>query len=117
LKTSQNLEITRKFINALEEKKAIDITLIDIHDVAFFTDYFIICSGTSDRMLRSLVQAINETAKEVFNKKGRVIGIPSNGWIAVDLGYIVLHLFSPERRAYYDLEDLWSDGKILLKIS
>ena len=107
----------REIINALEEKKAIDILLLDIHEIAYFTDYFIICSGSSDRMLRSLIQAATDSAKKTMQKRGRIMGEPSHGWIAIDLGDIVVHLFSPEQRAYYDLESLWSDGNILLKIS
>lgn len=117
MNTTNTLEKARKIVSSLEEKKAIDIVLIDIREVAYFTDFFILCSGTSDRMLRSLVKAATDTAKENSEEKGRVIGEPSNGWIAVDFGDIVLHIFSPKQRAYYNLEDLWSEGKTLLKIS
>ena len=67
-------------------------------------------------MLRSLVQAANETSVEKFNVKGRVLGLPENRWIAVDYGDVVLHIFSPSQRNYYQLEDLWSQGKTILKI-
>jgi len=117
LKKPNSLEKAREFIDALDEKKAIDIILIDIHEVTSFTDYFIICSGSSNRMLRSLINTIKETAKSVLIKRGRVIGDPDSGWIAVDLGDFVIHVFSPDQRAYYNLEELWSDGKVLLKIS
>jgi ribosome-associated protein len=117
LKIRDGLDKARKLVDALEEKKAIDIILIDIHEVASFTDYFIICSGSSNRMLRSLIDTIEETATSILNKKGRAIGIPDCGWIAIDLGDYVIHIFSPDQRAYYNLEELWSAGKILLKIS
>ena len=117
MKIRDGLDNARKLVDALEEKKAIDIILIDIHEVASFTDYFIICSGSSNRMLRSLIDTIEETATSILDKKGRVIGIPDSGWIAIDLGDYVIHIFSPDQRAYYNLEELWSAGKILLKIS
>lgn len=67
-------------------------------------------------MLRSLVQAANEMSVKKFNVKGRVLGLPENGWIAVDYGDVVLHIFSPDQREYYQLEELWSQGKTMLKI-
>ena len=103
-------------MNALEDKKAEDIVLIDLQGVAIFTDYFIICSGTSDRMLRSLVRAANDAMAKMHGMKGRIIGSASNGWIAVDFGNIVLHVFSPQQRQYYQLEELWSSGKTLLRV-
>lgn len=84
--------------------------------MALFSDFFVICSGTSDRMLRSLVNAANDVMQSKFEIKGRVMGEPSNGWIAVDYTDIVLHIFSPEQRDYYQLEELWSNGKVLLKV-
>jgi ribosome-associated protein len=88
---------------------------LDLQGVAIFTDYFIICSGTSDRMLRSLVRAANDAMAQT-NHKGKIIGTASNGWIAVDFGDIVLHAFSPQQRQYYQLEELWSSGKTLLRV-
>jgi ribosome-associated protein len=76
----------------------------------------VICSGTSERMLRSLVNAANDAMQSKFKIKGRVMGSPPNGWIAVDFIDIVLHIFSPEQRDYYRLEELWSNGRILLKV-
>jgi ribosome-associated protein len=84
--------------------------------VAIFTDYFIICSGTSDRMLRSLVRAANDAMAELDMNKGKTIGSASNGWIAVDFNDIVLHIFSPQQRQFYNLEELWSQGKTLLRV-
>lgn len=67
-------------------------------------------------MLRSLVRAANDVMLSMFGLRGRVMGSPANGWIAVDYTDIVLHIFSPDQREYYQLEDLWSNGKILLKV-
>ena len=67
-------------------------------------------------MLRSLVRATNEVAVDLLHEKGRVLGKAENGWIAVDCGDIVIHIFSPDKRNYYQLEELWSQGKTMLKI-
>lgn len=100
----------------MEDKKAEDIILIDLQGIAIFTDYFVICSGNSERMIRSLVKAADETMQVKHKVKGKNIGSPSNGWTAVDYGSIVLHIFSPQQRSYYQLEELWSSGKMLLRV-
>ena len=89
--------------------------MLDIRDQAIFSDYFILCSGESDRQLRALTNAIVEGAKE---KAGaRVWGIEGDaetGWVLIDFGPVIIHLFSPQKRAYYALEELWSDAHVVL---
>ena len=103
-------------MNSLEEKKGEDIVLIDIQGIAFFTDYFVICTGTSDRMLDSLADSSVEQVKKAFDIKGKIEGQPREGWLVVDFGDVVLHLFSPDQRDYYRLEELWETGKVLLRL-
>lgn len=67
-------------------------------------------------MLRSLVRAANDEMAKTHQTKGKVLGSASNGWIAVDFGGIVLHVFSPQQRQFYQLEELWSNGKTLLRV-
>jgi len=103
-------------IDVLEDKKGEDIVLLDIRELAPFADYFVICSGTSDRMLDALADAVVQEVKEKFDQRGRIEGYPREGWLLADFGDVVLHLFSPERRDYYRLEELWSKGKVLLHL-
>jgi ribosome-associated protein len=100
----------------LEDKKAENILLLDIHDVATFTDYFVICTGTSDRMLDSLSSAVREQVKESYEISGHIEGSPDGGWMLADFGDVIVHLFSPDQRSYYQLEELWEKGKILLRL-
>jgi ribosome-associated protein len=100
----------------LEDKKGEDIILMDIHDISSFADYFVICSGTSDRMLEALADAAIDQVHKTHDLRGRLEGIPQDGWLLVDFGDIIMHLFSPDRRDYSRLEDLWSKGKILLHL-
>jgi ribosome-associated protein len=100
----------------LEEKKGEDILLLDIQNVASFADYFVVCSGTSDRMLDSLADAAVQEVKKKYQINGRVEGNPQQGWLVVDFIDVVLHLFSPEQRDYYTLEDLWAAGKVLVRL-
>jgi ribosome-associated protein len=100
----------------LEEKKGEEITVLDISQVSSFSDYFIICNGTSDRMLKSLSDTVIETSKKNYSVHGRLEGRPEDGWVLVDLGDVIVHLFSPDQRDYYQLEQLWSNAKTILKL-
>jgi ribosome-associated protein len=108
--------MARSIVNILEEKKGEDILLIDIQEIAIFADYFVICTGTSDRMLDALAKAAVEGVKENHGYKGRIEGNASNGWVVVDFIDVVLHLFSPDQRDYYRLEELWEEGKVLVRL-
>jgi len=103
-------------VTTLEDKKGEDILLMDIQEISSFADYFVFCSGTSDRMLDSLAHAVRDEVKQQFGIITRPEGEAVDGWLVVDLGDVVVHLFSPEQRDYYDLEQLWDRGKILLRL-
>jgi ribosome-associated protein len=89
---------------------------MDLQKVANFTDYFVICTGTSDRMLDALAEGVVEKVRETHKLKGRSEGKPSAGWVVVDLGSVIVHLFAPETRDFYKLEELWKEGKVLLRL-
>ena len=103
-------------MDTLEDRKAEDILLLDIHETSDFTDYFIICTGTTDRMINALADAVVDKVRDVYRLKGRREGEAQEGWLLLDFGDIVVHLFAPERREYYRLEELWSQGRVLLHL-
>lgn len=103
-------------MDALEEKKGEDILLLDLKDIVSFTDYFVICNGTSDRMLDALADTVLDSMREHHKKKGRKEGEARDGWLVVDYGDVVLHIFSPDQRNYYKLEELWMEGKVLVRL-
>ena len=90
--------------------------MLDLKDIATFTDYFVLCNGTSDRMLDALAKTVVGEMRAQYKKKGRLEGESRDGWLVVDYGDVVVHLFSPDQRAYYQLEELWSEGKVLLRL-
>jgi len=110
------LEIAREIVRILEEKKGENILLMDIREQAIFADYFVICSGTSDRMLNALLEAVRDGIREKFGRKARMEGESREGWVLADYGDVIVHAFSPDRRGYYRLEDLWSQSKILIRL-
>lgn len=103
-------------MDALEEKKGEDILLLDIHEIASFSDYFVICSGTSERMINALADAVVERVKSETDLPVRVEGQTAPGWQVIDVGDVIVHIFSPVQRDYYQLEELWSRGKIVMRL-
>jgi len=103
-------------VRELEKKKGENILLMEIKDIAIFAEYFVICSGTSVRMLQALADDVIKKVRKEYHLRGRVEGKPQDGWVLVDFGDVILHLFSIERRDYYRLEELWSEGKVLLHL-
>lgn len=75
-----------------------------------------ICTGTSDRMLDALASAVLDEARKKHNEKGKKQGLSRDGWMVVDFGDVVVHLFSPDQRDFYLLEELWEDGRVLLRL-
>ncbi len=90
--------------------------LLELKEITSLTDYFVLCNGTTDRMLNALADTVVDDMREQHKKKGRLEGQARDGWLIVDYGDVIVHLFSPDRRGYYNLEELWSEGKILLKV-
>lgn len=108
------LELARSIADTLEDKKGEDILLLDLHNLPPLTDYFVVCSGTSDRTIGALMDAVVEATREKFDIKPRLEGQPDDGWLLADFGSVVVHVFSNAQRDYYRLEDLWSEARVLL---
>ena len=100
-------------IEALEEKKAVNITALNLTGISLIADYFIICSGNSDVMVRSLATEVRKKADEHGIKIRGIEGFDSARWVLVDLGDVVIHIFHRDEREYYNIERLWSDAKVV----
>lgn len=109
------LTLAHRLVDALEAHKGEDILLLDIQHLAPFADYFVICSAHTDRLIDALAKACLDEARSA-HIHGRAEGTARSGWVLLDFGAVVVHIFTPELREYYRLEDLWSDGKILLHL-
>ena len=104
-------------MEAIAEKKGEDVLLLDIRSLSPFTDYFVIGSGTSDRQLRALVEGLQDVMRSQHKRRPlSVEGRAESGWVLMDYGDVIVHLFSPDKRAYYNLEGLWHDGKTVVRI-
>jgi ribosome-associated protein len=95
-------------VDALDDKKAREITVLDLQDVSETLDYFIIATGDSSVQLKALEDSVREKLKGQLTLKG--VEGPSARWLLIDYGYIVIHLMSADARKFYDLEGLWADA-------
>lgn len=113
-------EIARTVVELVEDKKAINIVLLNLTSevAANLADYFVICTGTSDRQLNALVDHLRVEMKEKYQLLPlSVQGTADSGWVLVDYGYVIIHIFLEEKRQYYDLEGLWrQESQVLLSI-
>jgi len=111
------LELARRIVEVIADKQGEDVLLLDIRDVSILADYFVIGSATSDRQAKAIVDGIKQEAKEAFDVRPlHVDGEAATGWILMDYGGVVVHLFTPEVRAYYDLEGLWRAGRVVVRM-
>ena len=98
-------------VEALEDKKAEDIAIIDISEVSVIADYFIIAGGNN----KSQIQALSDVVDEKLGRAGlplkQIEGYNNANWILLDFGDIIVHIFDKENRLFYDLERIWCDGK------
>ena len=94
-----------------DEQKGQDIAVLKVGDICSFTDYLVVATGLSDTHVRSLCETVNVALKKDDEfPLGIEGGDPSSGWVLMDYGDVVVHLFLAERRLYYNLERLWGDG-------
>lgn len=96
------------------ERNAADVKLLDIRKLTTIADFFVICTATSTVHVRALADEVMMGMKEDVNRRGRVEGAPSDGWMIVDFGDVMVHIFVEEKRSYYALEELWADAPALV---
>ena len=100
----------RGVARAALDRKAVDLRVLDIGKVSDFTDYFLICSGTNERQVQAIADAVIAGTKDAGIRPLGVEGYNTGSWVLVDYGDMVIHIFSSESRAFYGLERLWSDA-------
>ena len=98
-------------IGAAEDKKAVDLIVLDLRKAAGFTDFFVIASGTNPRQVRAIADAVMESLAADGAKPAHVEGYDRSEWILLDYFDFVVHIFAPETRVFYGLERLWGNAE------
>ena len=107
-----SLELAKEAVQILDKKKGMDLKLIGIRDISVLADYFVIATGTSSTHVKALADEVEFQLKERHSiATEHTEGYRSNFWILLDYGNVIVHVFTEESRAFYDLDRLWQDGE------
>ena len=112
----EGIEIARKAVEAASNKQAADIMLLDARQVCSFADYFVICSGDSERQIQAIYDEVGHALKKEGILPHHAEGTIDSGWLLLDFGDVVVHIFAPFEREYYQLDRLWSRAIPIVRI-
>jgi ribosome-associated protein len=108
--------VARDMVDVAVDKKASDVTLIEVGRATTLADYFVIATGTSERQINAIRSGIQERMKDDGIPLLGHEGVSADGWVLLDYGQVIAHIFASDQREYYDLERRWNDAPTLLKI-
>jgi ribosome-associated protein len=110
--------LARRIVDIVSDKQAEDVVMLDLREASIITDYFVLCSGTSERQIKALTDEIVQTlSRENRQKPLRTEGKADSEWVLLDYGGVVVHIFSPEMRDLYRLEKVWAQAVPVLRIA
>lgn len=103
----EGLELAHKIVDIVSDKQAVDTVLLEVREICSFADYFVICSGESSRQVKAIIDAISQELKKDNIRPLHEEGKTESGWILLDFGDIIVHVFSAAERDYYQLDKFW----------
>ena len=104
-------ELVKNIYSSLDDKKGIDLRIIDISNISIISDYFIIAGGNNEKQVQAMVDEVYDNLAKEKIHPNHVEGYKNARWVLMDDGDIVVHIFNQDARSFYDLERIWSDGK------
>ena len=108
-----SIQMAKLAIQAMEDKKAEDIKVIDISEVSVIADYFLIAGGTNPNQIRAMCDNVQEVLGRTGFDCRQIEGYDTANWVLMDFGDVIVHIFDKENRLLFDLERIWRDGKIM----
>jgi len=115
-RTLEPIELAHVIVDAIAERLGSNIALLDMQDVSLLAEYFVLCSADSTPQFKAILDEVEKQAKAAGGRRLHVEGQSSSGWVLLDYGSVVVHIFDPELRAYYDLEGLWKKARLVVRI-
>jgi ribosome-associated protein len=103
-------DLAQRIADLLSDRQAGDIVLMDNSKVSSFTDYFVLATATNRRQMTAIIDSLDQDLRDEGNRPIRTEGQADSGWVLIDFGDAIVHLFAPDERSYYNLESLWSKG-------
>jgi ribosome-associated protein len=115
--SAEALALARRIVDLVSDKLASDIVLLDIRGVSLIADYFVICTAGSERQTTAILKDLSEKLLEEFGRKPlHTEGKGDSGWVLLDYGDVIVHVFSPTQRSFYNLEQLWSAATPVVRL-
>jgi len=102
-------------VKAADAKQAKEVRVLDLREITAFADYFVICSGSNSRQIQAIADEIQMRLKKLGEHAHSIEGYQNAEWVLMDYGDYLIHVFSEKARAYYDLERLWRDAKVVAR--
>mgnify|MGYP001609417610 FL=1 len=112
----ESLDLAQRIADLLSDRQAEDIVLMDISKASTFTDVFVIATVDNPRQMNALIESLDVDLRDEGIRPTKTEGTPDSGWVLIDFGDAIVHLFSREQRAYYKLEELWAQGVSVVHI-
>ncbi len=112
----EGIDIARKAVDVASDKQASDIVLLDTSKVCSFADYFVICTGETDRQIKAIYEEIEQGLKKEGVSPIHHEGALDSGWLVLDYGDVIIHIFATAEREFYQLDKLWSQAELVLHI-
>lgn len=103
-------------VDAVVDKKAENVVLLDIRGLTPIADYFVICSGSTERQIAAIAEAVEAALKPLGRSPFHVEGTHTSGWVLMDCSDVIVHIFGVQEREYYQLERLWKDARLVVHI-
>lgn len=113
---AETVDIARKAVEAASDKLASDTVMLDTRGVCSFTDYFVICSAESERQMKAICEEVDQALGREGARLLSREGVPSSGWMLMDFGSVIVHVFSPAMREFYQLDKLWSQAQTVVRV-
>jgi ribosome-associated protein len=110
------LDLARRIVELAEDKKAADIVLLDLGELTTLADAFVICSGGSERQISAIADGIVGGLKDERVKPIGREGTPESHWVLIDYGSVIVHVFTPPERDYYQLEKHWGEARVVVRV-
>jgi ribosome-associated protein len=110
VRTEDSLKAAQVAASAAQDRKADDVVVVDLRELSSYTDFLVICSGTSDRMLDAVSEGVEKAMKDQGHRTVGSEGGKGGRWLLLDFGDVVVHVFHQDERGHYDLEGLWADA-------
>jgi len=115
--SAEALELAKRIVDLASEKQASDIVLLDIRGVSLIADYFVIATAANERQANAILRDLSEKLIEEYGRKPlHTEGKPDSGWVLLDFGDVIVHVFSPADRSFYNLDQLWSAATPIVRL-